>query len=120
MLAVQGDVYEKDCTVDGGFFLRLCEEICEAVQQLYADWDVEKHGPRPETVTVQIDGAGPHRSKAVEDALDVLGRACEPRVIWWRQEAQCPQAHSSPRVFNTHFVANVSLCVCREGGHSST
>ena len=105
MLAVQGDVYEKDCTVDGGFFLRLCEEICEAVQQLYAGWDVEKHGPRPETVTVQIDGAGPHRSKAVEDALDVLGRACEPRVIWWRQAAQCPQVHLSPRVFQHPFCS---------------
>ena len=83
----QGDIYEKDCTVDGAFFLRICEEICVAVQTLYADWDIKTHGPRLETVTVQIDGAGPHRSQAVENALDVLGRACSPQVIWWRQAA---------------------------------
>ena len=86
----RGDWYEKDCTVTGKYFIALCSEICAAITDLYASWDEDVYGPKP-VVTVQIDGAGPHRAEATEAALKKMGRACSPQVVWWRQAAQCPQ-----------------------------
>ena len=86
----RGEWYEKDCTVTGSYFIALCREICAAITDLYASWDEDVYGPKP-VVTVQIDGAGPHRAEATEAALKKMGRACSPQVVWWRQAAQCPQ-----------------------------
>ena len=66
-------------------------------QLFLSRWDVAVHGPCPEEVVVQIDGAGPHRAQWVENELARIGNEATPRVVFWRQAAQCPQV-SLPRI----------------------
>lgn len=94
------DVYEKDCNVTGKFFIARCKEIVVAIEDLYSRWDVAVHGPCPEEVVVQIDGAGPHRAQHVENELARIGNEATPRVVFWRQAAQCPQV----------FLLRIVLC----------
>jgi hypothetical protein len=100
----RGDIYEKDCNVTGKFFIPKCNEVMEAITELYKDWDVAAHGPLP-TVTVQIDGAGPHRAEWVEEELKRLGNLCVPRIVWWRQAAQCPQSNMNDLAVYNHMAA---------------
>jgi len=44
--------------------------------------------PEGTVINVQMDGAGPHASQAIEDAVEKMGRRNLPRVVFWRQIAQ--------------------------------
>ena len=103
----KGDIYEKDCNVTGKFFLEKCKEVMAAITELYKDWDVTAHGPLP-TVTVQIDGAGPHRAQWVEDELNRLGHENVPHIVWWRQAAQCPQSNMNDLAVYNHLAAEAA------------
>jgi hypothetical protein len=59
--------------------IKLVKELCRCITVQFKDLV-----PEGTVINVQMDGAGPHSSLAIEDAVEKIGRMNLPHVVFWR------------------------------------
>ena len=79
----KGDRYDKHANYNGAMHIKLIKELLRAITIAF-----KLVLPVDTVVNVQMDGAGPHASEAIENAVQKLGAKNLPRVVFWRQIAQ--------------------------------
>ena len=98
----KGDRYDKDVNVNGTLYVHL-------IKQLLARFTVLFGAKYPDQIiTVQHDGAGPHRSIWAEKMVTDLGAINVPQVVFMRQNPQSPEQNANDLAVYRHLGAVVA------------
>ena len=98
----KGDRYDKDVNVNGVLYVHIIKQILARVTTLFAAAYPDK------IITIQHDGAGPHRSLAAEVEVTRLGAINVPMVVFIRQNPQSPEQNANDLAAYRHMGSVVA------------
>ena len=98
----KGDRYDKDVNVNGELYVHIIKKILQRITVLFGE-----HYPDV-TITIQHDGAGPHRSLKAEMEVTRLGSMNVPMVVFVRQNPQSPEQNANDLAVYRHLGAVVA------------
>ena len=98
----KGDRFDKDVNVNGNLYVHIIKKILRRITELFGE-----HYPDV-TITIQHDGAGPHRSKKAEMEVTRLGAINVPMVVFVRQNPQSPEQNANDLAIYRHLGATVA------------
>lgn len=98
----KGERYDKDVNVNGALYVHL-------IKQMLARFTVLFGAKYPDVkITVQHDGAGPHRSDWAEKMVTKLGALNVPMVVFVRQNPQSPEQNCNDLAIYRHLGSVVA------------
>ena len=97
----QGDTYDIDCNVNGELYVALVKQMLERISVVFA-------AVPDALITIQHDGAGPHRSLYAETEVQRLGARNVPVVVFERQNPQSPEQNVNDLAIYRHMGAVVA------------
>ena len=94
-------MYNHDITVNGELYVAMVKQMLEHISAVFA--------AQPDAIiTIQHDGAGPHRSLYAENEVQRLGARNVPMVIFTRQDPQSPEENVNDLAIYRHMGSVVA------------
>ena len=98
----KGERYDKDVNVNGELYVHIIKQMLARITSLFG-----KYYPNA-IITIQHDGAGPHRSLKAEKEVTRLGEINVPMVVFVRQNPQSPEQNANDLAVYRHLGAVVA------------
>ena len=96
-----GETFDHDCNVNGELYVAMVKQMLERISVVFA--------AQPNAViTIQHDGAGPHRSLYAENEVERLGARNIPMVLFTRQDPQSPEENVNDLAIYRHMGSVVA------------
>ena len=96
-----GETFDHDCMVNGELYVAM-------VNQMLARISVVFSAEPGAIITIQHDGAGPHRSLYAENEVQRLGARNIPMVLFTRQDPQSPEENVNDLAIYRHMGSVVA------------
>ena len=98
----KGDRYDKDVNVNGTLYVHLIKQLLARITVLFGTQYPDA------IITIQHDGAGPHRSVWAEQMVTKLGELNHPMVVFIRQNAMSPEQNANDLAVYRHMGSVVA------------
>ena len=99
----KGERYDKDVNVNGGMYIKLVKQMLAQISKTFSSPYF-----KDKIITIQHDGAGPHRSTYAENEVTRLGARNVPQVHFIRQTPQSPEVNANDLALYRHLGSVVA------------
>ena len=99
----KGERFDKDVNVNGELYVKLCTQMLAQISKTFSHPHFKNA-----IITIQHDGAGPHRSCYAEREVTRLGARNMPMVIFIRQSPQSPEQNANDLALYRHLGSVVA------------
>ena len=99
----KGDRFDKDVNVNGEMYIKLVKQMLAQISATFSSPHF-----KDAVITIQHDGAGPHRSTYAENEVTRLGARNVPMVVFIRQTPQSPEVNANDLALYRHLGSVVA------------